>query len=256
MGDTPAPKDKKEKKVTKVIVKELTPLQKLVSSAEFDGFIILVILVSCIFMAADNPTPLGPGGSEHIPAPYIVYGNYAFTIIFFFELVLNIAAFGVLPYFMDPWHYLDAIVVASSMFELALAALTLLQGLIHFQLNINVKVLRILRVFRFFRVLRPLKALRHFKAILVFIESLTLSADILIITTGIFVVAIVGIAFLCNEFIGTLLVNRCLPALVFNHSTGITDVHFNSSARDDPNFKAYGWQFYYSRYNLDYCKSL
>jgi Ion transport protein len=254
MGDTS--NQKKDKAVTKVIVKELTPLQKLVSSSEFDGFIILVILVSCIFMAADNPTPLIPGTTDHVIADYITYGNYVFTVIFFMELTLNIAAFGVLPYFMDPWHYLDAIVVASSMFELLLAVLQSLQGLIHFKMPINVKVLRILRVFRFFRVLRPLKALRHFKAILVFIESLTLSADILTITTGIFLVAMVAIAFLCNEFIGALLLNRCLPALVYNKTTGITDVHWNSSAREDPNYKAYGWKFYYSRYNIDYCKSL
>ena len=53
---------------------------------------------------------------------------------------MNISAFGVLPYFMDPWHYLDAVVVASSTLELIIAILASLQGLIAgLTINLNVK---------------------------------------------------------------------------------------------------------------------
>ena len=232
----------------KVTIVELTPLQKLVTSNEFDGFIILVILISCIFMAADNPRADVP------QATYLTYGNYSFTIIFLFELSANIAAFGLLPYLMDPWHWLDTVVVASSVFELVLVILASLASVLHFQLTINVKVLRILRIFRFFRVLRPLKALRHFKAILVFIESLTAAVDILAITTCIFLIVMVAIAFLCNNQIGSLLQSRCVPPLYYDQ-LGLPYVLNTSSAQHNNNYKAYGYKFFFSRYNFNYCKT-
>ena len=242
------PKKAKKEGDSKVTIVELTPLQKLVTSSEFDGFIIAVILVSCIFMAADNPRPDIP------QAKYLTFGNYAFTVIFLFELVANVAAFGILPYLMDPWHWLDTVVVASSCFELLLVILALLAGSLGFTLQVNVKVLRILRVFRFFRVLRPLKALRHFKAILVFIESLTASIDILAITTCIFLIVMVGVAFLCNNQIGSLLQSRCVPPLYYDQF-GLPYVLNTSSAQHNNNFKAYGYKFFFSRYNFNYCKS-
>lgn len=105
---------------------------------------------------------------------------------------------------------------------------------------------------RFFRILRPLKALRYFKGILVFVESLAQSMDILLITTGIFMTTMVALAFLTNSFIGDLLVNRCLPRTEMINGT--LDILVNSSARSNVNYIAYGVNYFYSTYNLDYCK--
>jgi hypothetical protein len=116
-------------------------------------------------------------------------------------------------------------------------------------------VLRVLRVIRIFRALRPLKALRYFKGIVIFIESLAMSFDILLITTGMFLTAMVAIAFLTNSFIGDLLLNRCIPR-TFVDSNGMMQLYANSTARDNPNYKAYGVDYFFSSYNLDYCKDL
>lgn len=118
--------------------------------------------------------------------------------------------------------------------------------------SIPILVLRVLRVVRFFRILRPLKALRYFKGILVFVESLAQSMDILLITTGIFMTTMVALAFLTNSFIGDLLVNRCLPRTEMINGT--LDILVNSSARSNVNYIAYGVNYFYSTYNLDYCK--
>lgn len=116
-------------------------------------------------------------------------------------------------------------------------------------------VLRVLRVIRIFRAIRPLKALRYFKGIVIFIESLAMSFDILLITTGMFLTAMVAIAFLTNSFIGDLLLNRCIPR-TFVDSNGLMQLYENSTARNNPNFKAYGVDYFFSSYNLDYCKDL
>lgn len=106
---------------------------------------------------------------------------------------------------------------------------------------------------RFFRVLRPLKSLKYFKGIFVFVESLAYSSDILLITTVIFMTAMVALAFLTNSFIGDLLLNRCIPAVVYN-SAGVRDLPLNSTARADSNYIAYGADYFFSSYNLNYCK--
>ena len=115
-------------------------------------------------------------------------------------------------------------------------------------------VLRVFRVIRFFRVLRPLRALRYFKGILIFIESLAMSVDILLITTGMFLTAMIAIAFLTNSFIGDLLNQRCMPPMTTINN--VTDLFINSPARSDPNYQAYGVNYYFSSYNLDYCKNV
>jgi hypothetical protein len=46
------------------------------------------------------------------------------------ELCLQVAASGVLPYFSDYWHYLDALVVATSALDIIVAVLKLMAHLI------------------------------------------------------------------------------------------------------------------------------
>ena len=105
---------------------------------------------------------------------------------------------------------------------------------------------------RFFRILRPLKTIRYFKGVLVFVESLALSVDILLITTGIFVTTMVALAFLTNSFVGDLLLNRCVP--ITEIIGGIRDLPINSTARSNVNYIAYGVEYFYSSYNLEYCR--
>lgn len=56
------------------------------------------------------------------------------------ELVSQIVAFGVLPYFSDYWHWLDAIVVATSLLDLIVAILKALEGVVRgISFTINTK---------------------------------------------------------------------------------------------------------------------
>lgn len=53
-----------------------------------------------------------------------------FQIVFILELSFQIIAFGILPYFSDYWHWLDAVVVATSALDIIVAILAALSGLI------------------------------------------------------------------------------------------------------------------------------
>jgi hypothetical protein len=56
------------------------------------------------------------------------------------ELALQILAFGVLPYFSDQWHYIDAVVVASALLDFIVAILKALEDRIRgTQFNFNVQ---------------------------------------------------------------------------------------------------------------------
>jgi hypothetical protein len=65
--------DAEKGKEVEINIKPLTSLQKLMISAEFDGFIIFVILLNCIFMASESPVLTEPLG-------YIVATNWFFNV--------------------------------------------------------------------------------------------------------------------------------------------------------------------------------
>jgi len=66
----------------------------------FDRFILLTILVNCIFLALDDP--------KVDPLPYQIYFDNLFQTIYTLEMVLKIIAFGFLfkpySYLRDPWN--------------------------------------------------------------------------------------------------------------------------------------------------------
>lgn len=79
-----------------------------------------------------------------------------------------------------------------------------------------------------------------------------MSIDILLITSGMFLTAMVAIAFLTNSFVGNTLLNRCQPPLALIN--GKLDLYLNSTARSNPNYQAYGPDYFNSSYNMDICK--
>lgn len=234
-----------KKRSAMITIRPLTSLQRLMISSEFDAFIIVVIVINCIFMASDSPV-------LEQQARYSVGANYCFNVIFILELSLQILAFGIFPYFADYWHWLDTVVVATSILDIIVAILAAIKTTTG-GVNIDVKVLRVLRVLRFLKVLRPLKALRFFKGVLVFIESLSLSSSILCITTFMFLLAMVAIAFITSGTIGEAMMYRCIPP--FEMINGVQDLFKNSTGRTDPNYQTYGYAYFVSSYNLAFCKN-
>lgn len=66
-----SPKDKRMG--SRIAIKPLTPLQRLMISAEFDFFIIVIIIVNCIIMALESPVV------AYVPL-YIEVANYFFNV--------------------------------------------------------------------------------------------------------------------------------------------------------------------------------
>ena len=57
----------------RIAIRPLTTLQKVMKSAEFDFFIIVVIIINCIFMVSESPV------LEHTRF-YIIVSNYVFNV--------------------------------------------------------------------------------------------------------------------------------------------------------------------------------
>lgn len=58
---------------SRISIRPMTSLQKVMMSAEFDLFIIGVILINCVFMASESPV-------VEFPPQYITIANYFFNV--------------------------------------------------------------------------------------------------------------------------------------------------------------------------------
>lgn len=121
----------------------MSKFRRLVGSHQFEWFIMFVIVLNTITMAA-----------EYDDQPIIMTNTfqvteYVFVVIFLAELVLKLLAFGPKVYFSQLSNVFDAFIVV-----LTTAAITPLDS--SGQLN-NVSVLRTFRILRLVRVLRVLR---------------------------------------------------------------------------------------------------
>ncbi|GFS62119.1 voltage-dependent calcium channel type A subunit alpha-1 [Trichonephila clavipes] len=114
----------------------------------FDLFIMIIITLSSIALAAEDPV------DENSPSNTILnYFDYAFTGFFAIEMVLKVVDQGVIlhpgSYCRDLWNILDAIVVICALVAFAFVGSSTGQNLS------TIKSLRVLRV------LRPLKTIKR-----------------------------------------------------------------------------------------------
>ncbi|KAL8602648.1 hypothetical protein ACOMHN_029970 [Nucella lapillus] len=121
----------------------------------FETFIIAMILVSSIALAFED---------VHLPERIILkdiltYMDYCFTAIFIGEMLVKWVAFGYKVYFTDAWCWLDFIIVALSIFLLAMKSL----GMDNMS---SIKSLRTLRA------LRPLRAVSRWEGMRVVVNAL------------------------------------------------------------------------------------
>ncbi|MEE6497872.1 hypothetical protein FKM82_002904, partial [Ascaphus truei] len=89
------------------------------------------------------------------------YCNYVFTIVFVFEAVFKLVAFGFRRFFKDRWNQLDLAIVL-----LSIMGITLEEIEINASLPINPTIIRIMRVLRIARVLKLLKMATGMRALL------------------------------------------------------------------------------------------
>ena len=115
----------------------------------FDGLIVLLISISSIMLALDNPLN-DPNGTM---SSVLKYSDIAFTSIFAFEFILRVIVHGAIfngqkSYLRSSPNIIDFLIVALSILSLSLS---------------NVQGLQIIKVFRLARVLRPLRIISRNK---------------------------------------------------------------------------------------------
>lgn len=177
----------------------------LVTNQFFELFILLTIIINCIFLALKN-APEEP--------------EYVFAAIYTVEMILKIIAKGFcmhkFAYLRDPWNWLDFVVVI-------LGYITLLP---------NVYNLSGIRTFRVLRALRTISTVEGLKTMVnALLKSMTMLSDVLILTLFFLCIfALVGM----QLFVGQLR-NKCvndppsLGSVGYNRYIANESVWFKSS---------------------------
>ena len=114
-------------------------LYKILTHPSYDYLIISIILISAIGMAMDTPLNIPSSNLEKT----LFWIDFSTTIVFFFEAISKIIAFGLLfngrwSYLRQSWNILDFVILMFSVCSLT-PALDNLRG---------IKIFRILRILR------------------------------------------------------------------------------------------------------------
>ena len=179
------------------VLSPTNPLRKLclrvAASSQFDSFILLFITLNCGFLAADDPTCVGPCEDTSKLKQVLATGELVFTAVFSVELVTKVIAqgffFGHNPYMRSPWNWLDFICVVTSYSFLMPGAGGNVSGL------------------RAFRALRPLRTINGVPGMRLLvntlIESIPLMIDVMVLIVWMFFVfGIIGMNFFMGKMRG------------------------------------------------------
>uniref|UniRef100_A0A8C9BNY1 Calcium voltage-gated channel subunit alpha1 H n=1 Tax=Phocoena sinus TaxID=42100 RepID=A0A8C9BNY1_PHOSS len=130
-------------------------IHSLCTSHYLDLFITFIIGVNVITMSMEHYNQ--PKSLDEA----LKYCNYVFTIVFVFEALLKLVAFGFRRFFKDRWNQLDLAIVL-----LSIMGITLEEIEMNAALPINPTIIRIMRVLRIARVLKLLKMATGMRALL------------------------------------------------------------------------------------------
>ncbi|XP_073414555.1 voltage-dependent T-type calcium channel subunit alpha-1H isoform X4 [Dendrobates tinctorius] len=130
-------------------------IHSLCTSHYLDLFITFIIGINVITMSMEHYNQ--PKSLDEA----LKYCNYIFTIVFVFEALLKLVAFGFRRFFKDRWNQLDLAIVL-----LSIMGITLEEIEINASLPINPTIIRIMRVLRIARVLKLLKMATGMRALL------------------------------------------------------------------------------------------
>ena len=194
------------KKVSKVDA-DTSRLQKILSNPLYDAGLLAVILLNCVAMCMVDPTV-----DDDQQEPWIVNINWFFNIVYVIDVALMLLAFGPNHYFMDRWHYLDAVVSTVSLIELmvpAVDAISLSLGFGTLPMNNNFSTF--LSTLQIVRVLRPLKAITFLPSLLEFLEACTRSFGGVSLNFSFLLFSLSSISVITNYLVANSLKNRCIP---------------------------------------------
>ena len=144
----------------------------IVKNNAFDMFAAFMVVTNCIFLGVE--VEMGISMRDGLPQWMMVIG-YIYSFWFLLELLLRVGADGCRRYFCGPdwlWSFLDAVVVLTSMWEVAadivtavsvqqadvgeVAGMSSLKAFRIVRITRVLKVVRLMRVFRFVLALRSL----------------------------------------------------------------------------------------------------
>ncbi|XP_068695384.1 voltage-dependent calcium channel type A subunit alpha-1-like isoform X1 [Montipora foliosa] len=170
---------------------------RIVNLRHFDNFMLVIILLSSITIAIEDPLHDHNDSKRN---EVLMYFDYVFTAIFALEVLIKVVDIGIIlhkgAYFRDWWNVIDALVVCFNMASLIL---------IHTDPSgESVSEIRALRVFR---VLRPFKGVHKIKKLQAVFRCMWYSvknvANILMITVlFLFMFAVMGVQLYSGKFQG------------------------------------------------------
>ena len=127
-------------------------IHRLVNASPFDYFVIVVICLSSIALAAEDPVNEGSFRNR-----ILQHFDYVFTAVFTLEMLLKIVDVGFVlhegSYCRDLWNFVDLVVVVGALWSYVIDAVSTGEK--------NVNVIKTLRFCRVLRVLRPLKSVNR-----------------------------------------------------------------------------------------------
>ncbi|XP_020626974.1 voltage-dependent R-type calcium channel subunit alpha-1E-like isoform X3 [Orbicella faveolata] len=168
----------------------------LVNLRHFDNFILVIILISSVLLALEDPVDEESKRNE-----VLTYFDYVFTTVFAMEVLVKLIDYGAIlhpgSYFRDAWNCIDALVVSCAIASLVMGNQD--QSTIDPGSKKTVKVLRVLRV------LRPLKAINKAKKLKAVFQCMVYSLknvlNILIITIlFLFIFSVIGVQLFQGKF--------------------------------------------------------
>ena len=174
---------KRSKKTRDLVI--ITKLRELVDSMNFTWFVMIFIGVNTFMLACDShndalctamemkvtdiydPVPVGLKAGE-LNGPcmpteltkLLELGNIILTVFFAFEMVLKMVALGFMDYFGDGFNQFDSFIVATSLFELVIASVSVPQA------HAGGGFITVLRAGRLFRVFKLARAWTTLKKVL------------------------------------------------------------------------------------------
>ncbi|XP_022780550.1 voltage-dependent N-type calcium channel subunit alpha-1B-like isoform X2 [Stylophora pistillata] len=166
---------------------------RIVNLRHFDNFMLVIILLSSITIAIENPV-----NDDAKLNRVLKYFDYVFTGIFALEVLIKVVDMGIIlhkgAYFRDWWNIIDALVVSFNIASLILVEIG--------QSGSGHSLIKALRVFR---VLRPFKGVHKIKKLQAVFRCMWYSvknvANILMITMlFLFIFAVMGVQLFKGKF--------------------------------------------------------
>eukprot|EP00928_Gymnodinium_smaydae_P039098 TRINITY_DN26794_c0_g3_i1.p1 TRINITY_DN26794_c0_g3~~TRINITY_DN26794_c0_g3_i1.p1 ORF type:complete len:524 (-),score=55.03 TRINITY_DN26794_c0_g3_i1:210-1781(-) len=169
----------------------------LVSSWQFETFFGIMIFLNALLIAVQVNLAAARSETEVRMSNDLDSLQYVFVAVFFFELVLRVAAEGRDFLFSSLWNVLDSVLVSCSLIELVLPVIFSGASSDAMTQGSNVRIFRILRITRLAKVVRMVRVLRIVRALrtLMFSILMTLRSLIWSLLLIAFILFVFGIVF-------------------------------------------------------------